>query len=401
MTWLALFAVSAASQSAIRVIEMPDPSKKNISVTVSVAAPYEMRDREQAAWRILPQLILQGTQEYSRQTIYDVSLQGGRLPQALGSADTIRIEFAVASGNLDVAAGMLENILLKPRFRTQDFEAAQRRLAQPNPNPIAELLDPVRPSYDRATVDLCRTLWVQACRPEKLTVVVGGSFTGGEAAAEFGKRFDRPEPAPARGTTRIDPEPKEIRVHAKNLTSFELASSAIDLSDRTAGAKMLAVYAMGAGKEASVYRVLREKEGLSYEQRAILWPTAKGWVPRIYVVRRAQDGDAETLTKILASLEADVDAWAEEDLERAKAIAAASLDGMPVDNLFWIDGSGPVGTDFEDECALRAYLAMIGAPEWTRDRLKLEMSQVSLERLKEAAGGILKTAKTRVIPGYL
>jgi predicted Zn-dependent peptidase len=389
------FALAAPS---VAVIEMPDPAAQNIRIAVSIAAPYELKDREQAAWRLLPRLVLQGTQEYSRASIYDVSLQGGRLPVASGGPDIVRIEISAPAGGVNIVAGVIESILTKPRFRPEDLEAARRELKNRQGGPFAELLDPARPSLDKASVELCRSLWLQACRPERISIVVSGKFEPGEGVKAFEGRI-KPDPAPSRGSLVNDQPAPELKYHLKPLTSFELAAEPINFKDLSAGPRLLAVHALGAGKESTVYRVLREQAGLSYEQRAILWPTAKGWVPRIYLLRRAEEGDGAVLERMIQLLEADVATWTEADLERAKAMATAALDGLPVDNLFWVDESGPISNNVEDDCTLRAFMAMAGAPEWNRNRLKLAMSQVNLERLKAAAADIVKTAKSRVIPG--
>jgi hypothetical protein len=183
------------------------------------------------------------------------------------------------------------------------------------------------------------------------------------------------------------------------VSTFLLRGKVLTPATEGSAARLLAVFALGVGKEASMHRVLRERLGLSYFQGAVLWPTKDGWAPCFVMVRRTRNDEAKHATEMKDLLAKDVESWSEASLVRAQAMAVASFERNLSISPMWLDATGPRGLSLEDRCAWRGYLEMAGSGALREEVLVGAMKNVDLDQLKSAAKALLEECNVGWLPG--
>ena len=167
----------------------------------------------------------------------------------------------------------------------------------------------------------------------------------------------------------------------------------------SSAARLLAVFALGVGKQGALHRVLREEMGLSYLQQAVLWPTNKGWSPRLFMVRKTEDGEAKYAAIMRDALLKDIESWDEGTVLRAQAMAKAAFTRNLAGSPIWLDHEGPMAQSLADRCAWRGYLEMVGSGALREEVLLGAMQNVDLDQLKEQATAYLDQANIGWLPG--
>jgi hypothetical protein len=163
--------------------------------------------------------------------------------------------------------------------------------------------------------------------------------------------------------------------------------------------KLLALTALGTGKGAALWRVAREKLGLSYRQEAVLNPTPKGFQPRLLIAHAGAEGLEEKAQTLKTALQEDIKSWTEDDKRRAIGMAESYLvRGGDLSPLYFIPGR-PVLTDLPDQIFLRAYWRMKAGAVWNPHQLVGRMGFVDLADLKLAAEEIVGSGKIRIYSG--
>ncbi len=377
---------------------LPDPAARQIVLTAAVTVPFEAKAREAAAWRVLPFVMMRETKDYRRNDLLTYGGQGGYQPMAHATGDTIMIQLVMPPDGFEIGGELIESILMRPAFREEHLAEAIKTMTAAKKDPWTEALDPVRPPYEKISMKLLTDLHAMAFAPERISLTVTGPVEPQTATDYFGKVF-KTKLSARRSSAQFDQPAPELQFRNQPMRSYEVQGEPIQMSAAGSGAKLLAVHALGAGKTSSVYRILREKERWSYRQEAFLWPTSKGWIPRLIMIRQETEEDAELLLPMIDSLLLDVQNWTEVDLSRVKSLSKAWFDGLPVDGVIWIGTDGPLGGGERQEGLLAAYTQSVYGSVWSRERLWAAMQETTLEELKAAATTIIKEGKTRMIPG--
>jgi hypothetical protein len=371
-----------------------DPLSGQIVLQATVKAPYALGEREEAAWRIIGESLINGTEEFTRDKLLYYGSQAGIPPQVSVTSDLIQIQVTTPKGGLDVGAQIIEAMLMRPVLKPEDARPIADRLLLERVEPWHLALQPNQPAYRRMAADLPLKLHTTAFRPGNISISAGGAVDLEGLKAEFkGRLRDLGEPM-ARGSLLYDRPSKHPVRHILAVSTLELRGRLIHPNSPSVSPDLLAVYALGAGKTSSLFRVVREELQLSYKQELILWPSSRGWIPRILIQTTAESASVESARK---ALQADVESWGEADLDRIKAIASAMTQQGSQYSPLWADATGPVSTKLSDRVKLRGWLIAVGAPEFSLRTLSDAWEQVSLDSLKQSANRLLTEAEGAVI----
>lgn len=390
MTTALLFALAFAGP---KVVEVSEPGSGQVVVQAFVKAPPNMSDREQAAWAVLALTLYDGTSEFSRYPLVSYGSQAGIPLKIEAWPDFLSIRIVEPKGGLSVGAQILESLCYRASLTTQATQESIQTLRRRRTDGWSAALSNLDPPYDKVTIEQVRNLYAVAFRPENITLVFGGELLGGEGQKEAAVRFVPAAQAPSR--LRFD-RPARPRLSTKDrVATFELCGDPLTPNSVSGKAKLLATFALGVGKDAGLFKIVRQRLRLSYRQEAVLWPSQRGWLPRFLFARSADDARPETLGEVREALLKDVETWEAPTLERARVMAKAAFSGSSPVTPFWVSPDGRMTSSLSDRCAWTGLNAMMtGAGVETP-----ELDDVTLEELKAAATDMLDKAQGAFIPG--
>lgn len=395
---LVAFALIAPQPAGPKLTILPDPNAKQVVLTAAVTIPFEPKAREAAAWRVLPYMLMRESKEFTRSQLLMYGSQGGYQPVAYGTGDLIMVQIVMPPDGFEVGGELIESILMRPAMRLEHLTEAIKAAGSDKKDAWGEALDPIRPPYEKISLNLVKDLHALSFAPQRISLTVTGPVEA-NAVTEYFSTVFKTQLSARRSPAQFDLEAPELQFHDVPMRTYEVQGDPIKMTEAGSGAKLLAMHGLGAGKSSSVYRILREKNRWSYRQEAFLWPSAQGWTPRIMMIRQETEADEELLLPMIDSLLVDVESWTESDLARIKTLAKAWFDGQPVDGVIWIGAQGPLGGGARQEGLLSAYTQSVFGSVWSRERLWQMMRDTNLDDLKSAAKQILTTGKTRMIPG--
>ena len=388
----------SAANAPVRVLEMVEPGPL-VVVQASLKAPENMTEREAAAWQVLGRVLLQGTVEYTPQVLRNYGGQAGVPPSVTVMPDFLRVQIVLPRSGLALAGDLVFAVLTRPILREDDIALVKAELQSAEHSAWISALAGLDFRYDRIREGDVRNVWTRALRPENLSFVVGGGFDPGAGKAEIEKRFERWIAPRDPGPPRVDGPARPKISYSEPVSTFMLTARTMTPASAASAAKLLSVFALGVGQEASMHRVLRESLGLSYLQSAVLWPTNKGWTPSFLMVRKTENEEAKYASEMKAALLADVEKWQDHDLVRAKAIAEAAFTRNLSSSPIWLGPDGPMTQSLFDRCAWRGYLEMVGSGALREQVMVGAMKNVDLEQLQAAAKELLEECNVGWVPG--
>jgi len=243
-----------------------------------------------------------------------------------------------------------------------------------------------------------RDLAKRAIQPDRVIISVAGGFPVGDGVRQIQSAFGDWKPSKV-SAPRSDKTLLPLLARKSEVTTIELRAPAVAPADAAYAQTLLAAFALGVGKQSSMTRVLREAQGWSYRQEAVLWPTGKGWQPRLIVAMKLPQEDVEIAERVRKVLLEDVETWTEEHRSRALAMAEAALTRRLEVSPFWGGPAGPVALDVADRAFWTGYGALLGSPGFGPGETLEAMKPVTLDELKSRAKSLLETATPAVILG--
>lgn len=368
-------------------LELPNPAYAELQVAAVVKLPpLDAHERAMLA-RIVRTLRL-GPAEYGRRDL--MAMTGGEPVRCDPMDDCLSLSFPASKDDLAGAVGALAEMLQRPR----SGDSGTNENPQP-PDPWESILHGPYAGPDSLKIrpGELDDFFHQIFRPDAVTVAVSGPFQPGAAQALWEQKTLgwKPPRVPRTWQTAAPDPPPEPMIAAVELDGPEIAADARDLPT-----SVLAMFALGCGKGASLFRVAREQDGLSYRQESLLWPAPGGWTPRLVVASAGLKDGAAVGEQLRKQLLDDVAAWTESDRQRAAGLAAGVLmDGCPL-SPFYFQPDGPVVGSAGDRAFLEAYwMAKTGQP-WNPEALTIRLKGVSLDALKAEATRLLKASQVRV-----
>jgi hypothetical protein len=392
---ISLFAAAAIQSS--QIVEWLEPAANRVTIQAVVKLP-ELSTKQRSILRLVGGVLGRETKTYSGAQIADLAARTGSRVRVTVMEDHLRLGFEVVPADLNngisVLGAMLRESQIEPAWLQSVADDLQfRRFPFWRQALDGRPFEP--PKYSERELQEVVAL---VFRPENVTLGVGGKLTPGQATTRWD---DMVSTWALPKAPRLDP-PDTGTPNLKiggGISVIEFAGADFSGTDAALTTRLLALTALGTGKGAALWRVAREKLGLSYRQEAVLNPTAKGFQPRLLIAHSGLDGLEEKAQTLKAALLDDIKAWTEEDKRRAIGMAESYLvRGGEMSPLYFVPGR-PVSSDLADQIFLRAYWKMKAGTTWNPHQLVGRMGFVELADLKQAAEDIVASGKLRIYVG--
>jgi hypothetical protein len=376
----------------------PEQGSGVVIVQAWVKAPADITAREAAAWRVLGLALQEEASKRRVASLGRMGLEVGLPPKVVTLPDMMLIQLGASPANLNAAIDGIATLLGRVTFREADLQKLIDQQPAAPGDPIAAALSGM--TWPEATLrpDQVDNLYRFAFRQENTVFGIAGDLDPTAAASLLDRALQRNQSRlPERGL-RFDPAPFPVIESAGGVNIFEMRAKAFRNNAPDAPARILAAFALGAGKSGTLFRVLRRELGLSYRQEAVLWPTQKGWELRLMMLRTPAENDIEVLEKFTAAVSADVEAWNDDSLQRALRLSEAAFTRQVESQVMWLSPSGPMGSTLADRSAWFAYNRLLSPQAGRLDELGAALRQVTVDELKAAAAQMLSEAGTGIIP---
>lgn len=270
---------------------------------------------------------------------------------------------------------LLESVITQPKLDDDRLAELRVRLGAPFPDDWSAMLmgergDTVIPG------EFVRRFSARALRPDSLIL----SGTPGAIKSTSGRFSDWNPP-------RVSPDVRvtnSSRFRGPESAKGEVLVGATFLPTTNEAAKVLALVALGGGKSALLHQVLREKEGWTYRQEAILRPERSGLRPVLALQSSKVIPGRQAL---VSALEKAVEALEANDLHRFKVLTESAISGTNPLSPFRFGGIY-TGSP-QDRAVWMAYALLWDTPSSTPEAILADTKRVTLDELKVALKQIL------------
>jgi hypothetical protein len=364
-----LIAVLAVQGHAL--VQLPDPAATKAEIQAVVMLPKLTAD-EHAFLEIATAAMPLRTREYSSPDMLRTT--GGEPVVVDLMPDSVRIGIEVSPDNLADGFSILENLLFQASLTDDDLVASSKEAFRPTAWMAAMWPEIYPRNYFRT--DRVRTLYEKVFDVDFVTVGIGGNYDPVKAESLWlgiASRHPAARKAPYRDDYSVS-KPRPSAEGPLNMLSIRRPAVADP-------ATILALFALGSGKGASVFRVIREQMRLSYRQEAVLMPTPNGF-ESVILAASTQKLDRNAVVK---ALQDDVDKWTESDRLRAIGMAGAVLNQGLDFSPFYFSPGGPLSASPADEVYLRAYWFAKTGQIWDPNALLASLKSVDLVDLRATA----------------
>lgn len=366
--------LTGAQEPALKIIESVEPDAGRTSVQAVIKLP-PMSPREWAALLIIKDALADGTQGYTGYDILNYATAAGDPVRISLAPDHMRIGFAMPSSNLSLASDILKELLDKAYLHEDKVKTFAEEIPFRRIGAWEAIHAPWQPDFSAFRRAEVLSVYRRVFQPSRTTIAITGSFAKGAAQKEFEERLSDWKPEDP-GRRRIM-EGKAKPLPAPGGPPLTNLKATVD---RPVGETFLCAYALGFGKGSAAFRVVREQLRLSYRQEAMLIPGENGWQLGLVF---AHSGAVDRL-KLVEALKADIEAWNEETLARAKGMMAGTFDlkfgALPI----LLNPNGWLSTSLEDRTYWQAHAAMKGGTPTTLEALRSAAEQTDLEGLRAA-----------------
>lgn len=379
---IALF-LSLALQTG-PVIEIPDETADFVTIQAIVRVPA-LSEKHRNLLRIVGGSLGEETESFTKAQIADIAGRvGGRL-RVWVSNDHLRVSMYAVPADLRTAIAMVGSVLKEPVLRRENLQSISDDLQSRRYSFWRQALDltPFRlPKYETRDLDWLRTT---VFRPEAVTLAVAGRFTPGQASQKWQEiledwhvgRLPRPEPDQVRTTD-------DVKI-GSSLSLIELRGPAFSATDANISTKVLALIALGTGKDSSLFRIGRERMGIAYRLEGVLTPDPAGFIPRL-IVARSQSADlGKSAEELKVALMEDVKDWSDAARTRAIGMAESVFVKGGDFNPFYFGLERPITRELGDQAFLTAYWQMKTGTPWNPYQFVGRLGFVELTDLKQEA----------------
>ncbi len=382
----------------VRAAFLTDPDADKVVVQAWIPAPTGLTAREAAAWRVLGLALREEAQRRRVSSLGRMGLEVGEPPRVEVLPDLIFLQLAARPENRSAVMDGMATLIGKVVFRDEDLQnLIDSRPTHPEGR-FGPLLAGMEWPQDRLRPNQVANLYQHAFRPEAASFGIAGNVDPIAAASDLERALARNLGRRPERALRFDLPWLPAATIPGQANAFEIRSAPFLPSEEGAAAKMLAVFALGAGKSSTLFRTLRREEGLSYAQEALLLPTAQGWQARLVMLRTPSEDDIAILQKMEAKIRADVEGWNAETRIRAYRLAEAALDRQAASQVVWLSTARPMGASLAERSALFSYQRMLWGDAPRPEELLKALGGVSAEQMKVAALQMLESAGSGITP---
>jgi len=388
------FLACLAVATGPRVVEVPDPTSNRIAVQIVVKLP-ELDARELGMARVLEDILLDGTTEFTKTQLVGMTNTVGAPISCQLMPDCLRVQYSLPKGSLQTAGVIANSVCRYSSLSAESLSASLATLPFKNRNYWSEALDPRIASFDRIRLANIKEFYSHLFKPENITIGVAGAFAKGEAESQMASSFAGWTPEKdTYPTYHFTDLPKTQESRKRPISTVELFS---EVMPDDVGKNALMGSVLGLGKGCVAFKIIREKLYLSYQQEAFLWPSESGIQLRLIATVADSSNAKKAAEQIRSEVIKAIEALDETDIERAKAILrSAWVDGLIGGPLCFDDGR-PITRLVEDSALLAAYGKMKTGSPWSLDSMLQKAEDVKLSDLKLTLKAIVESAKTRTI----
>ncbi len=375
--------------SRVRTLELSDAGAESVVVHAAIALPA-MSDHYRARVEILADVLSQGSEAYPRLTVRRLTGALGSPLRGFTTPGALHLRAEVPVEAWDNALAVLVDAMRRPLLDEAAVRASIETRTLVEPGEWSKALDGLR--FDWATVQPreVRELADAILRPERTLVVVAGAHEPRTAAARVAARCA----GWVGGLERRWTFESDQRVWFPKGRYVDLLGAPIDPRSEWPVA-CLAALALGAGKDSTVFRIVRERHAWSYRQEAFLASEGQRWRLRC-LVQQAPGSEAPDPDALRQALLADVAAWDESTLARAAAMAKLAAIGR-IPSPLQIGTRGRADASSLSGRALLAALWFEATGElWEVEEFSRRCAEVPLAKVKEWATTQLKASAGRI-----
>lgn len=393
-----LAAILAATIFPGRFVELPLPNATSIQVAIVAPLP-EFGARDRAVSKVLGKTLLDGTEQFTKNHIRQLTFGSGQSVSCTVMPDHIRIQMGFSPQDFGSGLIVAKSLIEEATLSDESIKNAIETLSYSRPNYWARALQPEADDFEGIRPFDVRLLYRQLFKAERVSIAISGPFRENQARDYWLRLYeDFKQPSIRRFVPGVGAE-KGLIPPSDPITTIELAGPEFAGSDPKFASRLLATFALGAGKDCSIWQVIRERLKLSYRQEAFLWPTGNGFRTRIVMAVKPNEEEGSYAESVRSALLEDVSAWREANRGRAAAMAeSVYLRGLPL-NPLQLQVSGQVGVTQRDETFMTAYWPLKTSKFWLEKDLVKSLQAVTLDEMKDAATEMLKGSIPRMISG--
>lgn len=352
---------------------------------------------ERAELAVIADALLADTEEYGHRQLINLTVATGDTVRDDLYPDCLRVRFSVAEADAASVVPMLANIVHGSELQVDDVQASIDSLGQRRRNYWASALEPEVLNYSRAKLEDIQMLYKYLGRPENLVITFATTTSiASDLLTQWTAAASGWDSKPVRLYPPDSTPPKPIYHRRGKLTTVLLRGKAINPAAPDFATNLMAIFALGAGKESAVWKALREGLGWSYRQEAILRNSPDGLEPDVEVVTEHSGSDVERSQQVRPALLKIVTAWTEGDKNHAIAAAEALFDrGVGLDPLYF-KSTEPATAD---ALFMDTYWRFKTGEPWRPQILVDAMRNVDVQRMRDAATAMLNSAGVELIQG--
>ncbi|MDX2064254.1 MAG: hypothetical protein SFX74_00785 [Fimbriimonadaceae bacterium] len=366
--------------SGAKLIFLPAPPEIR-SAHVEAVVRLDRPDlRMQTAWRVFGQLAEQhGSRRHSRGTL--LRLLNGRQPRVFVFPDHVRISVAAPMGGEANALSVMYGLLNEPIQDAKAYAEVEGEVrAGTIPSGYARLWQDVRDDrplpYDEMVANVRNS-----ARPGRVTICVQGRGPFDQVERSW-RGFERDWPAVDRETRRLPAKPVRIARGSGEpgvvWIGPERSASGTTLID------VAAAMAIGAGKDATLYRVARRANRVAYTPIVIWQPTESGWRTVVWL-DRSRPLDPEAQAKLVRGVTEDLDAWNEGRIAHVRGMMRVVFERRVPYSPFLMTESTTFGGHESDSAYWTAYWWAKTGELWDLAPLQRLLAGVSVDAIRDSA----------------
>ncbi len=389
-----LCALALAQADAPKLVKIDEPADADIAFALVAPLP-KLGAQDMQLLECAVSSLQDGSEVYTGRTIRD--LTDGRGVKCELLPDAVLISFQVPKESFSSGVAMLSSFVEQPSFRKESIQKAIAALTARPPTYWSLAMHPLPFDLKSTSRDELMTVFQRVFKPASVTVACVGDVSKENLNQAWATKT-------ANWKTLPDPRFPDDSVLAPpaggvaGVSTAAFRGAEFSATDSSLPARLLALYALGSGKGSSLFRISRDEHGWSYQQDSYLWPTASGFQPVLLVACRANPDLSKRMAQLQQELNADADAWTEEDRARALGMAEATLlRDVPFGPILL--GDHPLQGGQDERACISAYWQMKTGASWNPAHLLESMKSVDLPALKAAAQDIFAHSTLDLLAG--
>lgn len=363
-----------------RFVEESVPSAQSTLIEAAIVFPY-LTPSDRAAEEIIAACLFEGTADFTKAQLKAYTTFMGEPLRCTATPDCLRVTIGVRRDDWKTGLRILKSALQSPNLTAESIEQAKATLPFQNQSAWKSAVEPSLLPYDQIRKRDVDDFMRRNIVPQAMSIVVSGPFVPGEP-----RSFWTDEEGPWDPSKQLrfpaDRRPEKIsRRPGVALDILRWGGPEIAPTPEALAAPLLAAYCLGTGKDSSAFRILREKNRLSYRQEVQLCPVGDGFhlLLTMAFTRRGSD----VASTVGPAMLADIESWTDASKARGLEMATASLSLHAFAAPLAITNDGVLGPD--DYRFAEAYWPMKTGRPWSSKELVGLLSNVSLDDLKRAA----------------